>query len=222
MDDFDPSVIKLSLREFVLTRPKMFIGRAWDDIAIYKLIRWLSYYAVNREAANASAILKVVIEHENEVSIIDDGRGLPVERTQVGQSIIRPKIEHVLSTLFTTNPLPAYYEEWGFLNYLGYVVNAISERLEIETQYDGIWYGIICGRGNILEHLHPIDQVAARTKGTRLTFTPDPLVFPDFSFDFDRVVAEMNELKREFPIIEFVIEDKLTRRREMLPIQNDS
>jgi DNA gyrase subunit B len=134
MDDLDSPVIKLSPREFVLTRSSMFIGRTWDDVAIYKLIRWLSFYAVNLEAANASTRLRIVIEHENEVSIIDDGRGLPVESIQVEQSIVRPKIEHVLSGLFTTNPLPAYYKKWGYLNYLGYVVNAISERLEIETQ----------------------------------------------------------------------------------------
>jgi DNA gyrase/topoisomerase IV subunit B len=86
------------------------------------------------------------------------------------------------------------------------------------NQYGGIWYGIVCGKGKILEHLHQIDQVAARTKGTRLTFTPDPIVFPVFKFNFDRLVAELNELKRDFPIIDFIVEDRLVRRESVIQI----
>src|SRR6202008_1423464 len=121
--------------------------------------------AIEPEAANQCANLKVVIEGDTELSIIDDGRGLPVELIRIDESVQRPKIEHVFSWMFTTNPLPSYYEKFGFLNYLGFVFNAMSRRLVIETYFEGQGYRLVCGQGEIVRKLQKLADSDALNKG---------------------------------------------------------
>src|SRR5689334_21461352 len=98
------------MRASVLRVPEMYIGHQWDSEGLYFLLVAIMELAIRPEAANECAYLKVVIEGETVLSIIDDGRGLPIEMVRIDQSVQRPKIEHVFSWRMTTNPLPAYYK----------------------------------------------------------------------------------------------------------------
>jgi DNA gyrase subunit B len=113
--------------------------------------------------------------------------------------------------MFTTNPLPAYYEAFGFLGYLGFVFNAMSARLHIETCFEGQGYEVTCGQGEIIRHLKPVAADVIQ-KGTRFRFTPDPAIFPCFEFDFESLETRLRDLKREFPAVTITLEDKNTNR----------
>ena len=198
---------------FILSRPDMFTGRYWDRDGLYFLIFLIMESALEPEQANQCSALEVVIEGETRLSISDNGRGLPVEIVRIDQSVRRPKIEHVFSWMFTSNPRPSYYEAFGFLGYLGFVFNAMSRRLLIETCFEGQGYRLICGQGEIVRKLHKIADSNPQNKGTRFTFTPDQAIFPCFRFDFETVRKGLDELKRKFPSASITLEDKVSAQK---------
>jgi len=164
--------------------------------------------AIQPVSANQCSNLAVVIEDETILSITDDGRGLPIEQIKIGESIERPKIEFVFSGIFSTNPLPSYYQEFGFLNYLGFVLNAVSERLQVETHFEGNIYELTCSKGEIVDHLHKVENTLTLPKGTRLIFTPDPDLFPYFRFELEKLLIGLVSLKQEYQTVDLVLEDK--------------
>lgn len=215
--DYDESKIRRlvttnQIVAFILKNGGMFIGRRWDADGLYFFLSLIMESAVMPERANQCSALNVVIERETVLSISDDGRGLPVEVTHLGQSLPRPKIEYVFSWTWTTNPLPAYYQEFGFFNWQGYVLNAISRQLHIETCFDGQAYELTCGQGEIIQRLRPVGE-GGISKGTRLTFTPDPAIFPGFKFDFQILEIKLRELKSNFPAVRFTLEDRVSGQR---------
>ena len=201
---------------FILSRPEMFIGRRWDSDGLYHLIFLIMQSSLDPAHANQCSALDVVIEKDTVVSIQDNGRGLPVETVRIDQSVRLPKIEHVFSWMFTSNPLPSYYEKFGFLNYLGFVFNAMSRRLQIETCFEGQGYELTCAQGEIIKKLHKVADSRIQ-KGTRFTFTPDQAIFPVFQFDFESLHAKLRALKDEFPAASLTLEDR--RSGEKIEIQ---
>jgi DNA gyrase subunit B len=198
---------------FILSRPEMFIGRRWDSDGLYYLIFLIMESALEPEKANQCSSLEVVIESETWLSISDNGRGLPVESARIDQSVRLPKIEHVFSWMFTTNPLPTYYEKFGFLNYLGFIFNAMSRRLLIETCFEGQAYRLTCGQGEIVQRLKQAADPHIQ-KGTRFTFTPDQAIFPCFKFDFASLETRLRELKSAFPAVSITLEDKTSNQKK--------
>jgi DNA gyrase subunit B len=210
--DLIPLMNKLEKRAFVLSHPEMFIGRQWDSDGLYFLLFVVMESAIDPKHSNQCSALNMVIESESILVVSDNGCGLPVELTRIDQSVELPKIEHVFSWPFTTNPLPAYYKKFGFLNYLGFVLNAVSGRLLVETYFEGQGYALTCAQGEIIKHLKPVGADGIQ-KGTRLTITPDLAVFPDFKFDFESLETRLRDLKRAFPTITMTLEDKSTNRK---------
>lgn len=199
-------------REQILRIPEMFIGRQWNANGLYFLLFKIMKLAIEPEKANQCSLLGAIIESETKLSIIDNGRGLPVESVRIVKSVVRPKIEHVFSFMVTMHPTPAYYEDFGFLDYRAILLSAVSERLHIETYFEGQGYELMCVQGEIVDHLKPVADDVIQ-KGTRLTFTPDPIVFPDFKFDFESVHRGLNELKREYPAVSMTLEDKMSGQK---------
>lgn len=208
------------MREAVLRTPEMYIGHQWDANGLYFLLFEIMRLAIQPESANLCSNLKVVIEGNTVLSIIDDGRGLPIEPIRIDESVQLPKIEHVFSWMVTTNPLPTYYKNFGFLDYLGFVLNAVSGHLQVETHFEGHRYELTCMRGEIVNKLRRTSDSPVQNKGTRLTFTPDPALFPDFKFEFESLHARLQELKREFSSVNIILEDK--RSNQKAEIQNQT
>jgi DNA gyrase subunit B len=196
------------MRESVLRVPEMYIGRRWDTSGLYFLLSAIIELAIRPESANLCSELKVIIENDTVLSIVDNGRGLPIEPIRIDESVILPKIEHVFSWILSTNPLPAYYKDFGFLNYLAFVLNVVSKRLQVETYFEGRRYELTCMRGEIVDKLREVPVGDAQNKGTRLTLNPDPVLFPDFKFKFEKLYELLRELKNEFPSINITLQDK--------------
>ncbi len=190
----------------------MYIGHQWNADGLYFLLVEVMRLAIRPELANLCSKLQVVIEGDTVLSILDDGRGLPIESIQIDQSVERPKIEHVFSWMFTTNPPLAYCKDFGYFNYLGFVLNAVSEQLEVEPYFERQRYTLTCGRGEIVDPLRRISDTP-NGKGTRLTFTPDPDIFPELKFEFEDLYTKLSELKRVSLRVQIVLEDKRSTRK---------
>ncbi len=179
-------------RELVLRSPQMFIGREWNADGLYFLVHSVMRLAIQPMSANLCSNLEVVIEDET--------------------------VEYVFSGIFSTNPLPPYYQDFGFLNYLGFVLSAVSEHLRVETNFEGNRYELTCAKGKIVKHLQKVMTSTAPNKGTQLTFTPDSEVFPNFKFDFEELLTGLRDLKHEYPGVKLILEDKKLRQR--IEVQN--
>src|SRR4030095_58193 len=117
LEDEITRLSKLGMRAFILRRPEMFIERQWHSHGLYFLLWDIMKSAIKPEQANQCSALNIVIENKTVLSIMDNGRGLPVEPVQLGY-VEHPKIEWVFTNIVTRHPLPAYYKEFGFLDYM--------------------------------------------------------------------------------------------------------
>lgn len=197
-----------TLREFIVAKPAMFLAERWDNKALHRLVIEIITLAIKPEAMNNASKIDIILIQENVISIEDDGRGLPITPIRIGKSVERPALEHVLTWFLTTNPDNFYHMQFGFLNHLGGVLNALSARLIIETVFEGKTYFISGSRGEIIEPVHEINS--NRERGTQITFDPDPDVFPDSKFYLEIFMENLRQIALLYPNIKFAFEDKKT------------
>jgi len=189
--DYDESKVQvLEDLEHVRRRPSMYIGDT-SLRGLHHLVYEVVDNAIDEAMAGACRNIHVTIHADNSVSVEDDGRGFPVGI----------KAEYNLSALeLCLTKLGAgakfdrdTYKVSGGLHGVGVsVVNALSERCEVETRRDGKIWRIAFERGETVEPLHEIGP--ADTTGTRVWFRPDPQVFPDTSFHRDTLARRLREL----------------------------
>ena len=117
-----------------------------------------------------------------------------------------PAIEHVLTRTIERHPDKAYYLKYGYLDYLGCVLNNLAEELVIETTRDGLRYRVLGSRGEIIEPLRETGE--AQKSGTSLKFTWDSELLADISFDTDQLLANMPALKREYSAVTMMLADE--------------
>jgi DNA gyrase/topoisomerase IV subunit B len=182
----------------------MFIGHdVWNADAFYFLISHIIQLAVQPESANECTILTVSVEETGELSITDNGRGLPIAPIGFGRRPEQPRIECMLISLWRNHFDRQYYEEFGFLDYLGNVLSAVTAHLQVETNINGERYTLTCSPGKITS---PLQKLGLSTeRGTRLTFTPDPDLFPDWSFDKVRLSEMLQPLAVQYPQTQFLL-----------------
>jgi DNA gyrase subunit B len=186
----------------------MYIGHEWDTTGLHFLILEIIRLAVHPDSANESTALNVTIKSDRALLLEDNGRGLPVGIVQLWRNsrVVGPKIELVLTMIFERHPGRQYHEEFGFLDYLGAVLNAISARLEIETHINEECYRLMCSRGEIGQNLYKAGP--SNTHGTRITFWPDPEVFKGISFDSKIISAGLSQFSSQYPHVRFSFRDE--------------
>jgi len=147
------------------------------------LICEIARLAASDENANQATRVNVAIDSDGALTIKDDGRGLPVTPFRWWKHYAKdtPTVEMVFMSTITHHPNRAYHEEVGFVNYLGAVLNVVSERLEVETNVEGKRHRIVFGRGAVIEPLRLVGD--SKERGTTIKFKPDRDVFNGFAFD---------------------------------------
>src|SRR6478736_4919645 len=181
VDDYSADKIKvLEGLEAVCKRPAMYIGSTGPS-GLHHLVYEIVDNSIDEALAGFCDQVNVTIHIDGSVTVIDNGRGIPVDRHESGKSAA----EVVLTVLHAGGKFEnSAYKVSGGLHGVGVsVVNALSERLELEIWRNGQVYQQTYLRGIPMADL----EITGTTKrrGTKVTFKPDPGIFETTVYSFD-------------------------------------
>ena len=175
--------------EAVRVRPGMYIGSTGVD-GLHHLIKELLDNAVDEALAGHCDHIDVRIAADGAVSVSDNGRGIPVDvHAETGVS----GLETVMTTLHAGGKFDgAAYKVSGGLHGVGAsVVNALASRLHAEVYRGGLRYTQDFEKGIPTTELQQHQKV--RRQGTAVTYYADPEIFPEITYDFGRLVAQLRQ-----------------------------
>ncbi len=178
--------------EAVRRRPGMYIGTTGPR-GLHHLVYEVVDNAIDEALAGACSKIVVRLRADGGVTVEDDGRGIPVRPIPRAKDR-RPAVEVVLTTLHAGGKFHGKsYAVSGGLHGVGVsVVNALSERLEVQVARDGALWTQSYSRGKRLEKLKK--GKATRKTGTIVTFWPDTEVFEETEFKRDILAERLREL----------------------------
>ena len=175
--------------EAVRVRPGMYIGSTGVD-GLHHLIKELLDNAVDEALAGHCDRIDVRIDEDGAVSVSDNGRGIPVDvHPDTGVS----GLETVMTTLHAGGKFDgAAYKVSGGLHGVGAsVVNALASKLHAEVCRGGVRYTQDYAKGIPTTDLQQHQRV--RKQGTTVTYYADPEIFPEITYDFGRLVAQLRQ-----------------------------
>ena len=193
--DYQASDIQvLEGMEAVRKRPGMYIGST-DQRGLHHLIYEIVDNGVDEFMAGHATNIRIHIDRKGNVTVTDDGRGIPPEtHAATGLSTI----ETVMTTLHAGGKFGggAYAVSGGLHGVGASVVNALSESLLVEVSRDKTRYSQSYSRGDRLNDLaeEPLPRRKAGRTGTSITFLPDHQIFTDFEYDFDTLRTRFREM----------------------------
>jgi DNA gyrase subunit B len=209
--DYDASAIQaLKGLDPVRKRPGMYIGDTTTR-GLHHLIWEIVNNSVDEAMAGHAENIIVKINVDGSLSVQDDGRGIPVGMHPTEK---RETLEVVMCDLHAGGKFGGGgYKVSGGLHGVGAsVVNALSEWTEVEVSRNGNVYRMIFERGEVKEKIKVIGK---RPKtGTKVTFKPDPTIFAETAFDYERIVARCRELAYLNEGLAFFIEDERTGKKD--------
>jgi DNA gyrase subunit B len=176
--------------EAVRKRPGMYIGSTGPR-GLHHLVYEVVDNSVDEAIAGHCDSVEVVLHPDDSCTVADDGRGIPVEELKKEK---RPAAEVVLTTLHAGGKFGdgGGYKVSGGLHGVGVsVVNALSERLQLEISRDGQVWRQDYERGKPQNQLTA--GAATEATGTTLTFQPDPEIFEEVEFDFQTLADRLRE-----------------------------
>ena len=189
-NEYDASEIQvLEGLEAVRKRPGMYIGST-STSGLHHLVYEIVDNAIDEALAGFCTEISVTINEGNTITVVDNGRGIPVDiQAQTG----KPALEVVYTVLHAGGKFGGGgYKVSGGLHGVGAsVVNALSEWLTVQVHRDGKIYEMKFARGHVTE---PMTVVGTTDHtGTTVTFKPDPEMFEDTVYNYDTLHTRMRE-----------------------------
>jgi len=192
--------------EAVRKRPGMYIGST-SSRGLHHLVYEIVDNAVDEALAGFCHNILVTINKGDSVTVVDDGRGIPVG---INKKAGLPAVEVVFTVLHAGGKFGGGgYKVSGGLHGVGAsVVNALSTWLEVEICHDGKIYQQRYERGKVMEKLTVIGECDPEKTGTKVTFQPDPEIFEDTVYDFDVLKQRLREMAFLTKNIRIVLRDE--------------
>jgi len=200
--------------EAVRKRPGMYIGST-SLRGLHHLVYEIVDNSVDEALAGFCDTIFVTINKDNSVTVIDNGRGIPIG---INHKAGLPAVEVVFTVLHAGGKFGGGgYKVSGGLHGVGAsVVNALSNWLEVEICKDGKVYKQRYERGKVMDKLHVAGECEAEKTGTKVTFMPDDAIFEETIFDYDILKQRFREMAFLTKDLKIVIRDE---RPEEKPIE---
>src|SRR6266699_2696507 len=176
--------------EAVRRRPAMYIGSV-SSRGLHHLVYEVVDNSVDEALAGFATAIDVTIHPDNAVTVVDNGRGIPVD---IHKTEKKPGLEVALTVLHAGGKFDKNtYKVSGGLHGVGVsVVNALSEKLEVWVDRDGKRHHMEFERGDTKKKLEVVGK--AKGTGTTVWFRPDTSIFTETRFDFNTLANRLREL----------------------------
>ncbi|MCI9517170.1 MAG: DNA topoisomerase (ATP-hydrolyzing) subunit B [Lachnospiraceae bacterium] len=191
--------------EAVRKRPGMYIGST-SIRGLHHLVYEIVDNSVDEALAGYCNTIKVIINSDNSITVIDNGRGIPVG---INHKSGLPAVEVVFTILHAGGKFGGGgYKVSGGLHGVGAsVVNALSEWLEVTIYSEGKIYRQRYERGNVSYKLKVIGECPLEKTGTTVSFLPDKEIFEETVFDFNTLKHRLREMAFLTKNIKIVLRD---------------
>lgn len=176
--------------EAVRKRPAMYIGST-SSRGLHHLVYEVVDNSIDEALAGYCSDIKVIIHKDNSITVIDNGRGIPVDMMKKEK---KPAVEVIMTVLHAGGKFgDGGYKVSGGLHGVGVTcVNALSEHMEVEVRRGGKCYGIEFAKGKTSKKLY--EKGDCETTGTTVHFKPDATIFTETEYSYATLRLRIREL----------------------------
>jgi DNA gyrase subunit B len=194
----------------VRLRPAMYIGSTGEQ-GLHHLVYEVVDNSVDEALAGHATRIDVTIHEDNSITVVDDGRGIPVDNKTLPTGEVMPAVQVVLTMLHAGGKFDASnYKVSGGLHGVGVsCVNALSEEFDVEIWRDGHAWEMDYSKGDPISELRKMGP--SKRRGTKIHFLPDKSIFTVTEYNFDTLANRL----RQLAFLNKGIEISLTDERQM-------
>jgi len=195
--------------EAVRLRPAMYIGST-GDMGLHHLVYEVVDNSVDEALAGYAKKIEVVIHVDNSITVVDDGRGIPVDMMPVGDGKMMPAVQVVLTKLHAGGKFDAStYKVSGGLHGVGVsCVNALSQEFNVEIWRDGHTWEMDFSCGLPTSELRKAG--ISKKRGTKVHFLPDKTIFATTEYNYDTLAQRLREMAFLNKGLEITLTDERT------------